>query len=95
MQGLLTTENTKTNPHKRTFGNNKKTKGILQRETERRWQTDVYLLYLSPTTAISASKISNAHAFIYLQNPITLVALWAKVLFIHITLAANKIRRHS
>ncbi len=62
---------------------------------ERQWQTDtMYLLYLYPTTVISA-KISNVHAFIYLQNPITPVALWAKMLFIHISEAANEIRHHS
>lgn len=62
---------------------------------DRGLQTDtIYLVYLYPTTAITA-KISNAHAFIYLQNPIMPVALWAKVPFIHITVAANKIRHHS
>lgn len=59
------------------------------------WQTDTMcLLHLYPTTAIAA-KISNAHAFIYSQNPITPVALWAKMLSVHITVAANKIRYHS
>lgn len=62
---------------------------------ERRWQTDtLHLLYLYPSTAIAA-KICNAHAFIYLQNPIMPVAQWAKMLLIHITVAANKIRHHS
>lgn len=61
----------------------------------RRWQTDtLYLLDLYPTTAISA-KISNVHAFIYLQNPIMPLVLWAKMPFIHITGAANAIRHHS
>ena len=58
-------------------------------------QTDTYLLYLYRATSISASRISNVHAFINSQNPITPVALWVKMLFIHITLAANKIRHHS
>lgn len=54
-----------------------------------------------PVSASSVSnrailaKISHAHAFIYLQNPIMSVALWAVMLFVHITVAANEIKHHS
>lgn len=59
------------------------------------WQTDAMCLpYLYPTTAILALS-TDLHAFFYLQNPITPVALWAEMLFTHIIMAANKIRHHS
>lgn len=56
---------------------------LLCEKAERRWQTDIlYLFYLSPTTAITA-KISNAHAFIYSQNPIMPVAPGKNAFYTH------------
>lgn len=41
------------------------------------------------------SLLTDLHAFFYLQNPITPVALWEEMLFTHIIMAPNKIRHHS
>lgn len=52
------------------------------------------LAYFFSRTAIGG-QIPNVFVAILPENQITPVALWAKMLFMHITMTPNKIRHHS